>query len=168
MSKLGVDRCMVLDACCGSKMFWFDRDDSRTVFVDIRRESHELPDSSSKGGSRQLVIDPDIVGDFTALPFPDGRFALVVFDPPHFQRNGNNGWMAKKYGTLAGDWREMIRKGFDECFRVLQANGTLIFKWNENEVSVKEILALTQERPLFGNRYGKHLESHWIVFTKTQ
>lgn len=23
----------VLDACCGSRMFWFDQDDSRAVFV---------------------------------------------------------------------------------------------------------------------------------------
>lgn len=147
-------------------MFWFDRNDSRTVFIDKRRERHELPDKSSAGGKRTLVIEPDIVADFTDLPFAGKRFSLVVFDPPHFARNGNNGWMAKKYGTLSGDWREQIRKGFLECFRVLRPQGTLVFKWNENEVSVKEILALTPERPLFGNRYGRHLESHWIVFIK--
>lgn len=166
MSKLDFDRCAVLDACCGSRMFWFDRDDSRAVFADKRRETHDLPDKSSAGGKRTLVIDPDIVADFTSLPFQDGRFALVVFDPPHFARNGNKGWMAKKYGTLSGDWREELRKGFAECFRVLRPQGTLVFKWNENEVSVKEILALTSEKPLFGNRYGKHLESHWVVFIK--
>lgn len=33
----------VLDACYGSRMFWFDRKDSRAVFVDKRRESHTLP-----------------------------------------------------------------------------------------------------------------------------
>lgn len=158
----------VLDACCGSRMFWFDRDDSRAVFVDKRREKHTLPDKSSRGGNRELVIDPDIVADFTALPFEDESFALVVFDPPHFGRNGASGWMAKKYGTLEGDWREMLRKGFAECFRVLRPEGVLVFKWNEDEVSVSEILALTPEKPLFGNRYGKHYKSHWIVFLKSQ
>jgi len=74
--------------------------------------------------------------------------------------------MAKKYGTLEGDWREMLRKGFAECFRILRPLGTLIFKWNEDEVSVKEILALTPEKPLVFNRFGKHLKSHWIVFMK--
>ena len=42
----------VLDACCGSRMFWFDRKDNRATFVDKRRERHTLPDVSSKGGSR--------------------------------------------------------------------------------------------------------------------
>ena len=156
----------VLDACCGSRMFWFDRKDSRAVFVDKRRESHSLPDVSSAGGSRTLEINPDIVADFTDLPFPDNSFAVVIFDPPHFGRNGKNGWMAKKYGTLEGDWREMLRKGFAECFRVLRPEGTLIFKWNEDEVAVTEIMALTPERPLVGNRYGKHYKSHWLVYLK--
>ncbi len=156
----------VLDACCGSRMFWFDRKDERAVFVDKRCETHTLPDISSSGGSRQLVIAPDIVADFTALPFPDNTFALVVFDPPHFTRNGSGGWMAKKYGKLEGDWRTELTKGFAECFRVLRPEGTLVFKWNENEVPVSQILALTPEKPLFGNRGGKNLQSHWVVFLK--
>ena len=161
-----MDNETVLDVCCGSRMFWFDRKDDRAVFVDKRRESHTLPDASSKGGSRELIIDPDIQADFTALPFADASFALVVFDPPHLVRNGSKGWLAKKYGKLEGDWREELRKGFAECFRVLKADGTLIFKWNENDVPVSQILALTPERPLFGNRCGKSAKSHWIVFQK--
>lgn len=31
----------VLDVCCGSRMFWFDRQDLRAVFVDKRREQHD-------------------------------------------------------------------------------------------------------------------------------
>ncbi len=112
------------------------------------------------------MIDPDIVADFTALPFPDDQFSLVVFDPPHFTRNGNGGWMAKKYGKLEGEWREEIRKGFAECFRVLKPGSALVFKWNENEVPVSHILALTPAKPLFGNRCGKNAQSHWIVFLK--
>jgi ubiquinone/menaquinone biosynthesis C-methylase UbiE len=156
----------VLDACCGSRMFWFDRQDSRAVFVDKRSESHTLPDRSSKGGSRELIVDPDLVADFTALPFPDANFSLVVFDPPHLIRNGKKGWLAKKYGKLEGDWKEELRQGFAECFRVLKPDGTLIFKWNEHEVPVSQILALTPQLPLFGNRCGKTSKSHWIVFLK--
>ena len=66
-------------------MFWFDHSDPRAVFVDKRQESHTLPDVSSAGGSRELVISPDLQADFTSLPFPDASFALVVFDPPHFR-----------------------------------------------------------------------------------
>jgi hypothetical protein len=90
-------------------MFWFDRGDRRAVFVDKRRERHDLTDRSSKGGSRSLVIDPDIQADFTALPFPNERFTLVVFDPPHLIRAGRKGWLAKKYGKLGDDWRDELR-----------------------------------------------------------
>jgi len=157
----------VLDACCGSRMFWFDKKDPRAVFTDKRRETHTLPDSSSKGGSRELVVDPDIMADFTCLPFPDNTFALVVFDPPHFTRNGEGGWMAKKYGTLEGEWQAELRQGFSECFRVLKPDGTLIFKWNENEIPVSQILDLTDQRPLFGHKSGKNSQTHWIACLKT-
>lgn len=156
----------VLDACCGSRMFWFDREDERALFMDKRAESHSLKDKSSKGGSRALVIDPDLKADFTALPFPDDHFPMVVFDPPHLLYNGRAGWMAKKYGKLGTDWREDLRRGFAECFRVLKADGALVFKWNEQDVPVSEILALTPMRPLFGNRCGKRSKSHWLVFMK--
>lgn len=156
----------VLDVCCGSRMFWFNRADERAVFVDKRRETHVLKDKSSTGGSRRLVVDPDLQADFTDLPFPDASFSLVVFDPPHLIRNGKSGWLAKKYGKLEGDWRDELRRGFLECFRVLRPDGTLIFKWNEHEVPVSQILALTPEKPLFGNRNGKLNKSHWIVFMK--
>lgn len=156
----------VLDACCGSRMFWFDRDDARAVFADNRREQHQLVDSSSAGGSRLLVIDPDVLMDFRAMSFADNYFSLVVFDPPHLIQNGRSGWLAKKYGKLGNDWREDIRLGFAECFRVLKPDGTLIFKWNEHEVPVSQILALTDQKPLFGNRCGKTAKSHWLVFMK--
>lgn len=157
----------VLDACCGSRMFWFNREDPRAVFLDNRKEEHRLKDSSSKGGSRTLIVDPDLIGDFRHLPFEDGRFAMVVFDPPHLIGNGASGWLAKKYGKLEKEWRDDIRAGFRECFRVLRLEGTLIFKWNEEDIPIAQILALTDERPLFGNRCGKRAKSHWVVFMKS-
>lgn len=157
---------LVLDACCGAKMFWFDRANPNAVFIDKRREKHNLKDCTSKFGMRELIINPDIVADFTALPFQDNQFALVVFDPPHLVRNGKSGWLAKKYGKLEGDWKEDLRKGFSECFRVLKPEGTLIFKWNERDIPVSQILELTEIKPLIGNRCGKASQSHWIVFMK--
>jgi len=156
----------VLDACCGSRMFWFDRNDSRALFVDKRREAYSLPDKGAPNGARSLRIEPDEVADFTALPFADESFALVSFDPPHLVSAGSNGWLARKYGKLEGDWQEMLRLGFSECFRVLKPEGALIFKWNETDIPVSKILALTPERPLFGQRCGKSAKTHWIVFMK--
>ena len=62
----------ILDACCGSRMFWFDRQHPDVVFMDCREESHILCDG------RALEIKPDVVGDFRKMPFSDGTFRLVV------------------------------------------------------------------------------------------
>lgn len=156
----------VLDPCCGSKMFWFDREDERAMFGDIRSETHKLKDKSSKGGYRDLIIAPDKEMDFRDLPFSADSFYLVVFDPPHLVKNGSTGWLAKKYGKLGVDWKDDLRAGFSECFRVLKPNGTLIFKWNETDVKVSEVLSLTDQKPLFGNRCGKSAKSHWLTFMK--
>lgn len=154
----------VLDACCGARMFWFDRKDPRAIFVDKRRETCV---ADTREGARHIVIDPDILANFTALPFDDATFTLVVFDPPH-TFPGKNSWMRKKYGALDKDWRTEIARGFAECFRVLCPLGTLIFKWNEHRVPVSTVLSLTPERPLFGQRCGTTAKTHWIVFLKSQ
>jgi SAM-dependent methyltransferase len=157
---------LVLDLCSGARMFWFDRNNSAAIFGDKRRERHSLKDSTSKHGARMFVIEPDILLDFTRLPFADAMFPMVVFDPPHLIRNGRSGWLAKKYGKLGDDWREDISKGFAEAFRVLKEDGTLIFKWNERDIPVSQVLALTPVAPLIGNRCGRSAQSHWVVFMK--
>jgi SAM-dependent methyltransferase len=157
----------VLDACCGSRMFWFDRMDSRAVYVDKRREKLTI-DSGTPGtvGRNPVVVNPDHIADFSDLPFPNDTFEHVVFDPPHMYNIGDNSITAKKYGKLIGDWRDMLRAGFSECFRVLRPGGTLIFKWCEYDVPVSEVLALTTEKPLYGHRSGKQSKTHWIAFLK--
>ena len=153
----------VLDACCGSRAFWLDKHDERAVYVDKRRETMQ---ADPRPGRKPLVIDPDWQGDFSAMPFPSDTFDHVVFDPPHIIQPAARGNITKMYGVLNGDWREMIRRGFAECFRVLRPGGTLIFKWNELAVPVREILALTPERPLYGHKCGKRQQTHWVAFLK--
>ena len=158
----------VLDVCCGSRMFWFTKKDTRAVYVDNRRETYAI-DIGTPGttGRKPVVVDPDVMADFRDLPFPDDTFSLVVFDPPHIQREkAAAGIMTKKYGNLSGDWREMLREGFIECFRVLKPSGVLVFKWAEVEIVVSEVLKLTPESPLFGHKSGKRGGTHWITFMK--
>lgn len=151
----------VLDPCCGSKMFWFDKDQKNAVFGDKRKSSTILCDG------RSLEINPTINLDFRALPFNDASFSLVIFDPPHLERAGTNSWLAQKYGKLEKvTWQADLKKGFSECFRVLKTDGVLIFKWNEVQISVTEILKLTDQSPLFGHKSGKRANTHWICFMK--
>lgn len=157
----------VLDVCCGGRMFWFDKANPDAFFVDNRVMERQL--IWQKGERKRFFeISPDAVMDFRALDIPDRSFRLVVFDPPHLiTKNGKNGWMGKKYGTLDREtWREDLRRGFAECFRVLKKHGVLVFKWSETQVPTAEVLELAARRPLFGHISGKSNATHWITFIK--
>ncbi len=157
----------VLDACCGSRMFWFNKSDDRAVFVDRRNEHHEWPWTNKPDSKiRKLDIKPDYLADFTCLPFDSDSFYLIVFDPPHLLKRGDGSRMHKTYGALDVGWQDMIRAGFAECFRVLKQHGTLVFKWCEYEIPLKEVLALTDAVPLFGHKSGRVGKTHWVTFMK--
>nr|DAJ32108.1 MAG TPA: Methyltransferase domain [Caudoviricetes sp.] len=147
----------LLDACCGSRMFWFDKNESHTTFMDIRKEKFEIH-------GKKVHVDPDVIGDFRDMPFENNTFNLVVFDPPHLKWAGPNSIMKAQYGQLDKEtWSEDLAKGFEECMRVLKTGGTLIFKWSDCQVNVKEILEVIPFKPLFGQRRGT---THWMTFVK--
>ena len=108
----------ILDATCGSRMMWFNKQNIDVLFCDKRTENHILCDG------RVLEITPDLEIDFTNMPFRDNSFKLVVFDPPHLHKLGKSSWLAKKYGTLLPTWENDIKAGFDECIRVLAVSYT--------------------------------------------
>jgi hypothetical protein len=153
----------ILDVCCGSRMFWFDKSDERVIFCDKRAERHIL---NYDCGDYDINVSPNVLSNFTALPFPSNHFQVVVFDPPHLNKIGKNSWTYKKYGALESEWRFMLRDGFAECFRVLAPAGTLIFKWSSVQIPISEVLKLTHEKPLFGHPSGKNGLTHWVAFTK--
>lgn len=158
---------LVLDPCCGGRMMWFNPQDQRCLFGDMRHESLIVTDRTHKeDGTRAIHVHPDMQMDFRALPFPDNTFYHVAFDPPHLVRAGKRSWMAAKYGKLGDDWRKDLRLGFAECFRVLRPYGTLNFKWNETQIPVRDVLACTNVPPLYGHRSGRLNKTHWITFIK--
>lgn len=150
----------ILDVCCGSRMFWFDKENPNVIFCDIR----EVEDTLCDG--RKLEVKPDIVADFRKLPFKDNSFNLVVFDPPHLHKLGQTSWMAKKYGVLFPTWENDIKEGFVECIRVLKPLGTLIFKWNEEQISTKKIIEVIGKEPLIGHPTGRSGKTKWMAFIK--
>ena len=151
---------IILDACCGSRMFWFNKKHPNVLYVDNRKLNTNLCDG------RSLKIESDEIVDFRNMPYADNTFKLVVFDPPHLKTLGKTSWLAQKYGVLGENWQEDIKKGFDECMRVLDIYGTLVFKWNESEIKVKELLDVIKTEPLFGHTTGRQAKTIWMCFMK--
>lgn len=150
---------LILDACCGSRMFWFDKHNPAAIYMDNRELDTMLCDG------RALEIKPDVVADFRHMPFPTGSFRLVVFDPPHLIRAGESSWLAKKYGVLSATWKQDIQQGFKECMRVLMPSGVLTLKWNTEQVELSELFKVLGNKPLFGDKRGK---THWLVWMKEE
>ena len=151
----------ILDMTAGSRMMWFDKDNQNSLFVDKRQTFEELP------SGHVINVAPDVIADWTnGLPFPDNSFHLVVFDPPHLIHAGAKSWLAKKYGVLdEASWSFVIRDGFDEAMRALKPFGTLVFKWNDSQINLPELLKEIPYTPLFGQKREK---THWLVFMKME
>lgn len=153
----------ILDVCCGGRRFWFNKKQPDTLYVDNRPTDPVMVGKDKNARIHECA--PDVVMDFRDLDLPDNQFNLVVFDPPHFTTLGENSYMAIKYGKLnAITWKSDLKKGFAECFRVLKPNGILIFKWNEHDIRLSEVLKLTDVEPLFGHPSGKAQKTHWVSF----
>lgn len=148
---------MILDVACGSQMFYFDKERNDLITMDIRKEKFEIH-------GKKVNVQPDIIGDFTNIPFDNNTFHHVVFDPPHLISPGKNSIMYSQYGGLNKEtWTELIKKGFEECMRVLKPNGTLVFKWNNHDIKIKKILEICPFKPLYGHKRG---ETIWMIFIK--
>ena len=80
----GMTMPKILDACCGSRMFWFDRSNPDVIFADNRKLETTLCDG------RILRIEPDVIIDFRHIPFDDNTFDLVVFDTAYYLKSGSH------------------------------------------------------------------------------
>lgn len=69
-------------------MFYFNKHDERVLFQDIRKVKTILCDG------RPFEVSPDVQADFTNMPYEDGSFSMVVFDPPHlvYSREKRQKW----------------------------------------------------------------------------
>ena len=90
----------ILDPCCGSRMFWFDKKDERAVFTDKRSEQHTLQRRKDIGGLTDLLSRPDV---------PTPLFRGMDDELPHWRKqlkavgNGQDPIvMATAYNLLSG------------------------------------------------------------------
>lgn len=162
----------ILDACCGGRMWWWDKQHPLALYMD-KRYAPKGSVGEVSGRSEwnpNWSCDPDLLASFTKMPFRDGRFQLVLFDPPHVVREKQppGGINGLKYGALHPDTeQEELRLGFAECWRVLAPGGTLIFKWAG---PLARVQAHFPAEPTIGSRYAprgsKGLGTRWFVFYK--
>lgn len=153
---------IILDACCGGRMFWFQKQYPQAIYIDNRRESKGLVKLRPN-----FEVNPDIKMDFRKLAFQNNQFKLIVWDPPHLHSLSLNSIMRKKYGCLnKKTWKKDLTQGFNELWRVLAPYGTLVFKWNTYEIPFKEVLSCFKEKPLFGHPTAKSGNTLWCVFFK--
>ena len=82
-------------------MFWFQKHHPDVVYMDIRQEHGDIH-------GKHVHVDPDVIGDFRNIPYDDGRFDMVVFDPPHLRWVGPNSIMKAQYGQLSDTWQQDI------------------------------------------------------------
>ena len=66
----------VLDATCGGRMMWFNKRHPLALYLDNR----EIADVELCDG-RHFSVRPDIVADFTALPFPEWQLPAGSLRP---------------------------------------------------------------------------------------
>lgn len=159
----------ILDVTCGSRTIWFNKSHPAAIYCDKRQEHLTgIWKSTNHSSERTCYVDPDVICDFTDLPFEDNRFSLVIWDPPHLTNVGENSWAYKKYGKLDENWPQMLHDGFQECMRVLKPDGILIFKWSEHDIPAADVWKAIGQKPLFGHHSGKKMGTFWGCFMKLE
>lgn len=136
-----------------------DKNHPDALYVDRRI----IPKGSTVASVGNWEVRPDVCASFTALPFRDGSFDIVLFDPPHIFGNKitETSVTQTHYSMLpAVGWERILRSGFNECWRV--ARIALHFKWSHPHGGkpLKSIESIFPVKPLY------RTDGAWTVFLK--
>lgn len=142
----------ILDATAGYRMMHVDKENPYVLYIDQRKE-----------------VNPDEVLDHRNLPFPDKRFKLIIYDPPHRTTKDAPKWVVRDYGGLIPEtWQSDIKKSFAELWRVLQDDGVLVFKWNDHQYPIEQLYPLFPTKPVIQQTTtnGTSSDTFWVLFMK--
>ncbi len=161
--QVHLDGKILADLCCGSRSIWFDKEHPNAIYMDIREE-----EPGTLILQPNWSVKPDIIGDYRDMVFPDEHFHLLVWDIPHILE-AKGGIMLKKYGKLGYEWKDDVKRGFNECWRILKPFGVLLFKYADLSISVSEMLKQFPVQPIVGTRTKKSVSekgTYWFAFMK--
>ncbi len=154
----------ILDATCGARTIWYQKNHPFVTFLDRRKEKITTFKAGYKLRTRRTInIKPDIVAEWQNLPFKAESFDMVVFDPPHIIEKTITKTTKLKmhYGYfLESNYKQILKEGIKDLFRVLKPNGILTFKWSENSKKSDDIIPLFPYQQLFGTRTGQANKNH--------
>ncbi len=112
-----------LDATASIRVHWEGKDARGWIFLD-----------------RRPSVKPDIVASNEFLPFRNGTFREVFYDPPHFLHGGGLWFKSRMYAHYSG-WkrrvdliRNLVRVNV-EFSRCLGPKGVLLVKWSDGRGS---------------------------------
>lgn len=140
-------------------MWWWDKKHPLAVYMDKR-----VAPRGTAANRPNWECAPDLLADFRELPFANESFRLVLFDPPHEVRRSPGGHVRAMYGELHPDTeQEDLARGFAECWRVLAAGGTLVFKWAG---ALDRVRRHFPAQPVVGTRVPRGGQTRWFIFYK--
>jgi len=154
---------LILDACCGPKFIWINKNHPNVIYNDIRREKKGFISIRNN-----IEINPDTQYDFCDLPFKNKAFKLIVFDPPQVICNSKKSTLINCYGNLDKNYNNLFKLAIKELWRVLDNNGILFLKFNNVHIEFKDILKHFPQEPLFqtSTNRSKNVETRWFCFMK--
>jgi hypothetical protein len=134
---------------------WFDKHRPNVVHIDIREK-----------------VRPDVVASSKMLPFRDGTFDFIVFDPPHVN-GGAKSNISMDYGHhTTAEIREIVSLSAREAHRVGTENCRMAFKWNDHDQRLATILCFMAQfwQPLFGSvvseRSLRASRTSWVMLER--
>ena len=131
----------VLDVTAGNRRMWGKRwNNPHVIFLD------KVPG---------LRIQPDVVGVWEALPFPDDSFQLIVFDPNYYTRTGtpaplwyrihhgdplerDGSWWGKPFNT----YHEMCTTFVKAAREFRRVAPRMVMKWTDSQHPLPKVLTL--------------------------
>jgi len=163
---------MNLDATAGNRVMWPCKTPPLTVFMDKETD---------------LLVPPDVFAVWQHLPFRDGVFHTIIFDPPHtINYSSPVTWYKdqKSKGGRKGSWYGFFKTKRDLVLSLCRAAAefyrvgeVLCVKWYEGQVSLHKIIPLFRPwrkfkvfkpKPRMGRRSWRKSSplTWWVTFNK--
>jgi hypothetical protein len=150
---------LTLDCTAGNRMLWANKNPPNTVFTDRNRE---------------IQIQPDVRCDYRFLPFRDGVFSVIIFDPPHaargrisreYEHQNPAAWSYYGWDCTDRELREGIRGASREFTRLTKR---VCLKWSDVDHGEQWILGMMREwRPIHKRiiKYSRveRIASYWMT-----